>query len=279
MLDFQLWLRGITLGAGTQFHVLSVSGLGTKPRSVLTPNQVRHGARLGKSYLAEREITIKLLIRSSAYLDASAAWQWLCAAWNAVGDGGDQEHELKMQLPGFGERFLLGRAQQADFGGLERLKSRTIEAELKFQDTRGHTLGASTTLPVGLTGATPGQSWPAPWPWNFGGLGSGQLIVPTSGDMPTYPLLRIEGGCTNPRVTNSATGEFSGVSGVLAPGEWVELDMRAATVLHSSGASWRSKLTPGSTWWALDGSTAIHYTASGDSGSSLALTWRDNYNL
>lgn len=78
-----------------------------------------------------------------------------------------------------------------------------------------------------------GRVYPRSYPLRYASSSPlGAVTVVNDGTAPTWPVLRLYGPVTDPRVENQTTGErllFTGLS--VAAGDWLEVDCRERTVL------------------------------------------------
>lgn len=114
-----------------------------------------------------------------------------------------------------------------------------------------------------------GITFPLVLPFTFAaGSSSGTATVTNDGNTSAYPVIRLYGPCTNPVIENETVGR-SIVFGnadvgdlVLAAGEYVELDVRARTVLLDGETQSRHQYMDfvESGWWALEpGANAVRF--------------------
>lgn len=108
----------------------------------------------------------------------------------------------------------------------------------------------------------------------------GVATVTNAGNAPTYPTIECYGPCTNPRVENQTAGlQFELVDLTLAAGEFVEIDMRARTVLLN-GLSNQSRYDrvdfATSMWWPLlpGDNTLRYYPETFDTGAEAIVRYR-----
>ena len=105
-------------------------------------------------------------------------------------------------------------------------------------------------MSFGLTGG--GTGWPIPWiiPWTIGTATLDQRVAVTyTGRHKTYPIIRIIGPITNPKITNETTGDvlfFDGIT--ISAGNYYEIDCRYGykIVTDSGGTDRTGQLTDAS---------------------------------
>jgi hypothetical protein len=125
-----------------------------------------------------------------------------------------------------------------------------------------------------------GQIWPETWPENFGSGNTGgpPFDITVDSSVPVEPTLRIVGPSTGPIAKLPSSGEqfaFEPTFTIYA-GQYVEVDMRAGTVLQN-GDPTASVFThvdwTTSTFWRLPpGPNTIGFTGS---GGLIYIYWRD----
>lgn len=131
-----------------------------------------------------------------------------------------------------------------------------------------------------------GRTYPRTYPWSYADSDPiGVVDVNNDGNVRAYPVLRLYGPCTNPRIENRTTdralefgnSDFGDL--VLAAGEYVEIDTRERTVLlNSETAQTRRERLDDDTsrWWALEPGVNVvrYYPESFESGSEAVITYR-----
>ena len=107
------------------------------------------------------------------------------------------------------------------------------------------------------------------------------FTVTNGGTVETWPVLRVTGPATNPKVVNVTTGktiELDASSYTVASGTYVDIDTRAETIVDSAGASQLSKMDMTvSTFWPLkSGANSVRLDATGTgAGTRLDASYRD----
>jgi tail protein len=106
--------------------------------------------------------------------------------------------------------------------------------------------------------------------------------VTNGGEIPTWPILQLNGAITNPTVENQTTGkkiELDLSSLVIANATYVEIDTRAETViLNTTGASQIGKIDPATSefFTLAKGSNTVRMTGSSPGANAkLTVLWRD----
>lgn len=100
------------------------------------------------------------------------------------------------------------------------------------------------------------------------------------GRVETPPVLRIHGGCVNPQVLMTSTGERIVIAGEVQAGSYLELDVFQRTV-KLDGETNRFNLLDSeqTTWFELPvGETTLRLLASSfDSAAHVEVLYRDAY--
>lgn len=185
------------------------------------------------------------------------------------------------------QRIRLRTAQHA--APLAQLSSRgRIEASAQWRapDGRGETVAESVAVANPADGET-GRTYPWVAPRVYpetSGLGTATAV--NAGTAAAWPVIRVYGPCTGPRVANETTGErLEFTAGLAVPaGVYLELDHRNRTArVNSSGAVGDSRLTDldfaVSRWFDLPpgGNTIRFYPATHDRPCQAHVVWHDAY--
>lgn len=132
-----------------------------------------------------------------------------------------------------------------------------------------------------LTTATGSFGFPFAFPFTFGAAsGGGQVSITPGGDVETYPLVRIFGACSDPKIVNVATGAYVSLPGLsIAAGQYVDVDMRLQTVMRGGTVSVISNLdVSNSTFWSLAAGVAqtVQLVASSFDSNAAATVFYSN---
>lgn len=132
------------------------------------------------------------------------------------------------------------------------------------------------------TGTEGGRSYDHTFDTVYAGGGViGETTVVNDGNADAYPLIRIYGPCTEPKVLNETSGltlNFVGLT--INAGDFLEVDTRAKTVFYN-GTPTDSRYNKFdfavSEWWALSpGTSLIRFNpATSSPPSNAEINWRD----
>lgn len=277
MATWNIEVPGLVMGPGTPYHILGVEGLGPSAEAPSQPRTFRRGSLLGVGRYAERDITIRLLVRPGDGTSAATNWGILQRQWTML-----TNCEMKLEFPhgrGNFPLYAVGRPSKAGYGDLRRLKGGTVEASLTFRDTEGCLLGAQVSRSTALVEAGSGSAtWPWVWPVSWGPEGTGTLTLENNGDLPAYLTVLIKGPIVAPVIT-TASGQM-GIATSLAAPEVLRVYGDTARVLGPTMSSIRHLVTPGSMWPVIPrGNSPITVTGDVSPGAAVTVQYRPAYNL
>lgn len=128
--DFQLELRLLLMGAGTEYEIGpgAITGLGQTPvKSADVELDHADGSYGSPDYSGARTLTIPLLVHGDDPADCMDNFSTLLAAWVPS----TSDIPLYIQLPGWGKFYVNGRPRGLD-DDMSRLKSSEIAALATF---------------------------------------------------------------------------------------------------------------------------------------------------
>lgn len=270
LLDYQLGIRSIVLGPGSNYIVHTVDGLGSpEVRSSDEPKPKQHGDFYGVDTYGSRVVTIELTARGETPVQARVAYDALVAAWQLL--DGEDTVSLEFKLPGTGQLAIIGRPRRlANTDQFTRLKSRRVGVTLEFYSADAAIYSATeNSVAVPLSTLVGGRAYPRVYPKAYGGGTSGVEEVSNVGNFAVWPVIRFWGGTAgsvNPSIENVTQGKTFTFADTVPAGSYVEVDMDARTVLLDGTVSRRGSVRPGSEWFPLaPGVTSLRYSAlSGD---------------
>ena len=233
------------------------------PRQVVRPLPQRHGAIDETAYMDGRTITIEGICTGSQ----TGVWTQydalVAAFYDAIGTG----RLLKWTRAGSSlalqatVRFhdSMEAPLQVDNGLYQLPYSATFFAE----DPRAYAQTETTVTGDVLSSAAGGLTFSAPFPWRFTPSSGGSASVTHAGTVPAPATLRIYGACSSPQVLLVSTGERIVLTGSVAAGDYIELDLQTRTVLLNGTTNRANLLDPASTDWFLipKGSSTLRLVA------------------
>jgi hypothetical protein len=129
----------------------------------------------------------------------------------------------------------------------------------------------------GLPKPGPGVTFPLAFPLSFGKPAGGSMALVNAGTATAWPVWTVTGPCVRPVIrNNSGVGKRLAFGLRLGVNDTLTVDVAARTV-RLGGASRRSALLPGSSWFGLPpGTTVIGFDAQDPTESAtLTAVWRD----
>lgn len=289
LLDGQHQLGDVLIGKGTPVTIRTIEGLGLpgmRTADVEPPGE--DGLWLGRDYYSGRTIRIDAAVRlagdQAGAFDVAASIQETADNAAVRGHGGTTMN-LRLKFPGRPTRVVRGRVRKADVDP-EKAIHGLVPVDIEFQaadylyydDDPG-----STGIPLAML-STGGLTFPLVFPFVIEGdpAAVGRPgYIDVAGTAPTWPVLRVNGPCSNPVITHVTTGRALAVQVTLEAGEWVEIDTRPGwrTVLRENGGG--VPLTPQSRidlFRLAKGLNEIRWTATDPTlTSTLAVTWWPAY--
>lgn len=268
--DYQREYRGLLMGPGTVFTIISEEGLlgNAEVRSNDKARGEGHGDFMGQDTHGGRRITVQMTIDTSPGSTVEATIANLMARFQVAIRDGFLEYPYVFQRPGKGKRRVNARPRRSavvsDYDTARGLAKAVFE--LYCTDPRVYSNTLSTaTITIG-TGAN-SQS------------GSATMNGTFSDGSP--PVLRIDGPFTNPIITNASDGSKAvRLTCTVAGGQHVLIDTNAKTVQYWNGSAYLDRyewINADSRWFTLyPGANSISYNRSGGGSSSLlTISWRD----
>lgn len=126
------------------------------------------------------------------------------------------------------------------------------QAQFYAEDPRAYSQQLATSASTGLVDAAGGLIFKEPFPWVFNPSSGAEARVRNSGSRPTPPVLRIYGYCTAPTIRLLTTGEEIVLTGEIANGDYLEIDVANHTVKLNGATSRRNLLNAAATtWWEI----------------------------
>jgi hypothetical protein len=140
---------------------------------------------------------------------------------------------------------------------------------------------SQTIIALGTIG---GLTFPITFPITFAtSTINDHVTIENLGDVEVWPTIRINGPGTNPSIENETLGVLLALTGVLEAGDYVDVDMDAATVMFydaSAGTytSWLNYLSAASEFWKLRrGANVVHVQMTGVTSGSIVISFYPLY--
>ncbi|MFD8516605.1 hypothetical protein ACFV27_37375 [Streptomyces antimycoticus] len=286
--DFQYEIGGVILGAGTPFKIAEIEGLGPaelRTADVEPPDE--DGTWLGVDRFQGRVIRMDAGIRvigsPAGVLDQLAALSAIVSDTSVRAQGGATT-DLRMKLPGRDVRVVRGRLRRVQ-PTLAQVIHGWAPLDVEFQGADHLFYGEtpqSVSIPLGVI-STGGFTAPVTAPIVVGGPGPTARPgwVDVDGTASTWPIVTVNGPCSNPVITHVESGRVLAFTGTVGVGEWVEIDTRPTyrSVTRSGGGI--TSLTPVSRidqFQLPPGRSEIRWSATDPTNTStLAVTWWPAY--
>ncbi len=123
------------------------------------------------------------------------------------------------------------------------------QAQLLAQDPRAYSQ-TLTTATGGTIGTSPGgMTFPRTFPITFAASAGGTVAVSNEGNRPTPAMFRLYGGVTVAQILLVGTAKKIAISGTIAPGDYLEIDAQARTMMLNGTSSALHYLDPAATTW------------------------------
>ena len=275
--DWQFEFGALLVGGTTGYDVRLVDGLGGMAGIVTGDQRLldRHGMTAGTDYLTGRQIVVELTINTTDH----SARATLIDALNRAFRPGQAEQALVFQVPsiaGGGKRRVLCRVRdRSSTVDPERFNALSeVSLLLGATDPRifDDAVSTSQTTLVSISG---GRTYPLTFPRTYASVSAGGTIAAdNTGTWDTPVVLRIDGPCQNPQVTNTSDGSVLGLTITVADGDFIELDSENRTVLLNGTAS-RYQFLTSSAWFDLaPGVTNLEFRAATATTATLTATFR-----
>lgn len=215
--------------------IQQVSGLqGTAaPRGVARPKPNRHGEIIDTRYLGEQITTIEGQVVGDG---PAEVWREFNLLQEAIWASIAEDQTLKWtQLGSDLELQSLVRLADGPFDApliADAYGNMVLPYQVSFRrgDPRSFTQQLNIAEGLPLSAAAGGLTFPLIFPFTFTGSGGGMATVNNTGVVPTPPVYKVHGACTNPEVLIVGNGKRIVLTGEIADGDFIELDVSNRTV-------------------------------------------------
>lgn len=281
-------IGGVVFGHGTPLQVDDVSfgDVSESVGDVELPGS--DGLAMGVDTRGGRLITVEVSTDTADAAASRAAIAALAAVWDARSTRYTPRAvlELRMLLPGGGERAVLGRPRKFTPARLRERADGRESWVATFQTTHdGFLAGEEESVTLSLIAAGGGGiTWPVTWPVVWAPGAERQDTVVNAGDLVAWPVITIRGPVAQPALSLVGTGLTLQLDTSLAYDQVVTVDTRPGyrTVTRQDGASLAGSVRGASLadFFLAPGSTVIHYSGTDLSGqSSATVSWRPVFSV
>ena len=142
-----------------------------------------------------------------------------------------------------------------------------FQMQLTAPDPRKY--GPAVEVATGLSGSTGGLVFPMSFPLDFGSSAGGSVALVNDGTVKSWPVLRINGPVSNPRILNPVNGDQLRIGLTLGIGDYLDIDTSARTVLLQGTASRRGAVSATGEWLPVPPGGAS-FTFGGDTYEAAA---------
>lgn len=122
------------------------------------------------------------------------------------------------------------------------------QAHLRLDDPRGYTQ-ALVTATGGTLALGGGATFARTIPVTFDPSAGGTVAVNNTGTRPTPPVLRVYGYCTSPQIVLIDADARIALTGAVAPGDYLEIDVQARTVRLNGTSPAQGMVNSADTTW------------------------------
>ena len=222
----------ITLLSATR-RVQRVTGLQgmAQPREIVRPKPDRHGDIIDTKHLSGKTTTIEGQLTGA---NEAAVWTEFDTIQKTLFAAVDTDRTLKWRRATSGT-LLQAQVRLAGMfeGPLQSENGGNVlpyQIQLRRSDPRAFTQTQTTATGAALSAAAGGLTIPFTFPFTFTPSGGGVASVNNTGTVPTPPIFRLYGACSSPQVLIVGTGKRIVLTGSVAAGDYLEVDVAERTV-------------------------------------------------
>lgn len=279
---WQLEWRGVCWGGlDADVGLTDLSGWLDKPslRGSNTDRPGRHGAIAGRKHAETRTVEVELTVAvEDADMTLLRAIDDVCAY-----EDEPVEEPLAIWAGTTGPQLVSARLEKAAIPTDHEwsVGHHRIRLQWVCTDPRRYDVTAYSSPILGMPGGTTtGITFPLTFPISFGGgIASGSLSLPNTGNAPAYPVFTLTGPLSGPVITRTDTGQklqFA-PSFDLLEGQTLTVDTGTRSVVLDGSVSRRDALIVAD-WFSLprNSSTVIALGSTGayDSAAGLSASYR-----
>ncbi len=123
------------------------------------------------------------------------------------------------------------------------------QAQLLAEDPRAYSQTLNTATGGTISTAPGGWTWPRTMPITFSASAGGAVAVNNIGNRPTPPIFRVYGMCVNPQVLLVGSTSRIALTGTIAAGDYLEIDVAQRTIKVNGTSSVLNFLDAANTTW------------------------------
>lgn len=246
-------------------YLTKATGLTTisSPRAVVRAKPQAHGAIDDTHYTSERLIALEGFVQGA---DEAAAITELRAVQAAILQTLDTGPAL-LKWTEAGSAGLTLQASVKLASDLDTVYEAgpalfRYQVQLRAADPRAYSQTLTTATGVTLGTPAGGDIYPDVYPTTYTPSTGGTLAVNNTGNRPTPPVFRLYGGVTDADIILVGTTKQISLSGNVANGDYLEIDVQARTIrLNGTSNALYYLDAPNTTWFELPvGTSTIRTT-------------------
>lgn len=289
--DLQFSYRGLTFGAGTEYHVNRAEGFeGYEVRTSDSDQPRGDGAIRGLDYVAARTIAFELAVIGLTDGDTTYEEYW-DQVRSTFRPSREDDFVLTFARPGQPERII--RCRPVSLVRIEDYKRfNTVgfpPVVLRAADPRVYSSSLHTAYIPPYSSSGGGIDFPLNPELDFGTTTSIEAVVANAGTADAYPVVQFfgpgTGTVTAVKLTNTTTDQELEITATVTSGQILQADMEAAVtganrlVISLDGSTrygdWELPREP----FALaPGSNTLRYEITGTSTDAVChISWRDTW--
>lgn len=275
------WRSTVWGGTDRDTAITDLSGWLDKPalRGSNTDRPGRHGAIAGRKHAEGRTVEVELTVTvDDPDMDLLRAIDDVCAY-----EDDPVEEPLAIWAGTTGPQMVSARLEKASIPTDHEwsVGHHRIRLQWACTDPRRYDITTYNSPVLGMPGgATTGITFPLTFPISFGGgIASGSLTLPNTGNAPAYPVFTLTGPLSGPVITRADTGQklqFA-PSFDLLEGQTLTVDTGTRSVVLDGSVSRRDALIVAD-WFSLprNSNTVITLGSTGayDSAAGLSAQYR-----
>ena len=266
---YQISYKGTNLDSN--FYTITGLDLTDVPIRISEQNITsRHGGVVWKRLFSPRTITIEGILSASSSSDYMAYWRSLISLFSATDDNA---YELAITADDGTTRYIMTKVVSIP-DIKETIGERWIgefQVILRAEDPFFYDTPVTSIM---TTSSVAGFPVPSPVKTPLGGIPATTLNVVMLGDIGCYPICTINPSITNPRLTNTTTGDTWALNTTITSPTLVYFDNAG---LHIGTDNALMQYFSGTFFRLQAGSNNLVFSGSNISGATLNITTKDCY--